>query len=668
MALADTAPPLDDVTARRLQVSAAMLTSDAANIDAEVRVAAARELLDLDRAEARAVLDDALRSGQIESTRAVLEAMRLGPTAHAALIDTVIEIMPDADPSLRETIGALLSRFSQRYPKVVDRVGAQALDQSQAAERRLAALVALGGLRHTPAPAAAELMRILDRANDEPPIVVTESMTQLARLTGLPPNDNREQWLTWWRNNRNRPAERWLEDMVEALTRQVAETQQALNASRAHEAQMTQRLLDTYNSFWPLLPIERQQEGLPALLADELPEVRAFGVDRLAILLRDGHATMEGQVAALELLSDSRPEVRSRVADLLAELEPTLVATAIPKAVAREKDAAILNQLLLRSVNLEQLDMDPSVLATRLEDPDTSVAAAAALWSMVRRNQLNDAQHASIAPIVTQAWQTTRTPPMAALLLLTAPESSDGVMSHLDDEDPLWKEPIAEAMLRVGRHEELLERADDEVIYPFALAATEQRSGSTLAQVLALSPPESQTRRWHEAVQRAAQAVPLQNRLEADNLLNQHPSINETDRIALLQAAISSDTVPESLRADMVSRAGPLVLRTGDARAVVAMVDGLPPTTLSPSLLEMKFEAALRGRLFEEAAQVQPEPLAWVTAFERLEATQPEAADLIRSEIVRRYNDALNDDLRKRLGLAADPMMGDAAPEAPTTN
>ena len=669
VAMADTAPPLDDVTARRLQISAALLSSDADNIESDVRVSAARELLDLNRAEARAVLDEALRSGQIEPTRAVLDAMRLGSTTHAALIDTVIEIMPEFDPSLRETTGALLSRFSQRYPKVVVRVGAQALDQSQPAERRLAALVALGGFRHTPAPAAAELMTILDRANEEPPIIVTESMTQLSRLTGLPPNDNRELWLTWWRNNRNRPAELWLEDMVEALTRQVAETQQALNASRVSAARMSKRLLETYSGFWPLLPVERQQEGLPALLSDELPDVRAFGVERLAILLRDGHATTDGQLAALELLSDDRPEVRTRVAALLAEFDPTLVAEAIPRALVRETDAAVLNKLLLRTVNLEQLDIDATVLASRLEDPTTSEAAAAALWAMARRDQLNDAQRESIAPAVTQAWQTTRTPSMAALLLLAAPNSSDGVMSHLDDEDRAWKEPIAEAMLRSGRHEALLERADDEVIYPFALSATEQQpTGSTLARVLALTPPESQTRRWHESVQRAAEAVPLQDRLEADNLLNQHPSINETDRIALLQAAISSDTVPDSLRADMVGRAGPLVLRTGDPRVVVSMVDGLPESSVSPSLTDMKFEAALRGRLFDEAAGVYPEPVAWVAAFERLETTQPEAADLVRSEIVRRYGEALDGDLRKRLGLAADPMMGDADSDTPSTN
>ena len=50
--MAVVAPPLDDATARRLQVSSVLLASDSPDIDTEVRTAAARELMDLDRAEA----------------------------------------------------------------------------------------------------------------------------------------------------------------------------------------------------------------------------------------------------------------------------------------------------------------------------------------------------------------------------------------------------------------------------------------------------------------------------------------------------------------------------------------------------------------------------------------------------------------------------------------
>ena len=139
------------------------------------------------------------------------------------------------------------------------------------------------------------------------------------------------------------------------------------------------------------------------------------------------------------------------------------------------------------------------------------------------------------------------------------------------------------------------------------------------------------------------------------------------DRIALLQSALADDTLPDQSRAEIVSRLGPLVLRTGDPRVVVTMVDELPASTVDETLRSLKFEAALRGRLFDVAAGVHAEPTAWITAFERLEEAQPQAADLIRSEIVRRFSEQLDAAMRKQLGVAADPMMGEADEDAPPT-
>ncbi len=670
VAMAVVAPPLDDATARRLQVSSVLLTSDSPDIDTEVRTAAARELMDLDRAEARVVLIEALRSKSIEPTKAVLDALRLGPTAHAELVDAVIEIMPATDPTLRETIGGLLSRFSQRYPDVVNRVAKQALDQQHGPNDRLAAVVALGGFRHAPAPAAAELMTILRRSDTEPDVVVIAAMEQLSRLTGLPPSGNRMQWLAWWEDNRNRPAERWLEDMVEALTRQVASTQQELDATREAELRMTARLLATYNEFWPLLPIDRQQAGLSALLQDDLGAVRAFGVDRLAILLRDGHASPEGQIAALTLLHDKDPTVRSKVAMILPELDPTLVSPAIPAALAREQDSAILNQLLGRAAALRLQSVDLTTIEPLLANHETRYAAADAMWAIqTQRPPMSQTQQDQLTPTIIEAWNAQPSPSLAALLILTnADEHIPGVLGYLDDQDPKWKQAVAEALLLTGRHDPLIQRATDEAIYPFTLVAVEQRDDDTkLARILALTPPQAQIGLWNSAVLKAAGEVPTSNRLTSDDLLSGYATITEVDRIALLQSALADDTLPDQSRAEIVSRLGPLVLRTGDPRVVVTMVDELPASTVDETLRSLKFEAALRGRLFDVAAGVHAEPTAWITAFERLEEAQPQAADLIRSEIVRRFSEQLDAAMRKQLGVAADPMMGEADEDAPPT-
>ena len=52
---------------------------------------------------------------------------------------------------------------------------------------------------------------------------------------------------------------------------------------------------------------------------------------------------------------------------------------------------------------------------------------------------------------------------------------------------------------------------------------------------------------------------------------------------------------------------------------------------------------------------------AWIAMYESLHESQPDAADLVRTEIVRRFPEALDDSMRERLGVAEDPMMGDAS-------
>ena len=94
----------------------------------------------------------------------------------------------------------------------------------------------------------------------------------------------------------------------------------------------------------------------------------------------------------------------------------------------------------------------------------------------------------------------------------------------------------------------------------------------------------------------------------------------------------------------------------------MAVIDQVPPSRIDDELLALKFEAAIRGRMYDEAAAIQAEPAAWIIAFEQLQAAQPEAADLVRSEIVRRFEDTLDTTMRARLGMASDPMMGGVDP------
>ena len=54
-----------------------------------------------------------------------------------------------------------------------------------------------------------------------------------------------------------------------------------------------------------LVLMEQQLDSIPGMLRDDLADVRRFGVDRVAVLLRDGQATTAIEEAVLESLEDS---------------------------------------------------------------------------------------------------------------------------------------------------------------------------------------------------------------------------------------------------------------------------------------------------------------------------------------------------------------------------
>ncbi|MEE2912460.1 MAG: hypothetical protein VX436_01505, partial [Planctomycetota bacterium] len=83
---------------------------------------------------------------------------------------------------------------------------------------------------------------------------------------------------------------------------------------------LRRRLFDAYVDYWPLISSEDQHKRLPKVLTDPIPEIRAFGVERVAVLLRDGEAMEEELQLVATLLQDPHPTVRLAVAKLLPEI------------------------------------------------------------------------------------------------------------------------------------------------------------------------------------------------------------------------------------------------------------------------------------------------------------------------------------------------------------
>ncbi|MDP7070528.1 MAG: hypothetical protein QF561_04175 [Phycisphaerales bacterium] len=649
---------------RRLQLSSLILTSDAADVDASARTSAAAELLSLQAPQARELLIDAIRSDRQQVQSAVLLAIRDAPSIDLTFRDVLIDILPQSTDRSQPLLTELIARYGQHDANVLERVAAVALDETRKTSERVAAVRSVGAFHHAPARAAGVLMQVLNSDAPPAPQLRAAATNQLADLTGLPRHDDAHYWLSWWRENRDRPSERWLQDTVDALTRQATAQAQHLADARSDRERMAERVLATYREFWPFLSIEQQQERLLPLLNDELAAIRLFGLDRLAVQLRDGHANPQGEQAGLSLLEDPEPTVRRAAAALLPEFAPDAGATAVAARFPTETDAIVLATLLPRIASSRPDLLSPERLAGLLAEDAVRPAAIHAVQVMLSDPALRTPDTVdALRPAVRTAYNRAPEPAAALALGLVGDDDDLHMLAlKLDDERAAWRAASAEALFRRGVLAPLQQRATDPAVYPFVLTAAERVDGlSGLTEIAGLTPPDEHRPRWTKSLLEKVASIPPTDALQADTLLASLPAISDAQRAAALQTAFGSDPLDEQTKVGLASRLGPLILQTGDPRAVVTMIDQVPEGRRTPELNALRFTAAVRGRLFDEAAQTRPDLSSWIDAFEEMKSTQPEAADLVRTEIVKRFQDELDEAALERLGLASDPMMGDAA-------
>ncbi|MCH2139737.1 MAG: hypothetical protein MK100_01725 [Phycisphaerales bacterium] len=662
-------PALEGANLRRLQLSSLILASEADDIDPVDRAAAAAELLSLWLPQSRELVLESIASGRPEVTLAVLTAMRDEPRVDPAFRTALLTLLPTVSPDSRTVLAEVLARYGQQNASLLSDVSALAASPEATPEARRAAVQAIGSFRHAPAAAAASLMELVAET-DTPESVRLEAMTQLSRLTGLPSDQSVDWWLGWWNANRDRPSERWLQDTVDALTRQTAELQRSLAEAEAKRAAMAWRILMTYQTFWPLQSIEQQQSHLTELLEDDLETIRLFGLERLAVLLRDGHSASAAQAKAIALLGSKTPEIRREVAALLPELDPTLVEGVLANHYQTETDlqtrAALLPLVATRAPEL----ISTSELTEMLAAESTRRAAldAARLLLISSDAEKNAAIMESLQPDLRSLHASAPSVRTAELLGLVGNEDDLALLANgLDQADAKWKETVAAALLRRNYTEALIARASDPSIYPSALTAARSAAGlDALQKVAQLTPPEQHRERWVQSLLEETRELELADRLAADEILKSLAVyISEAQRASVLQEAWAAGPPDEaSYRLDLARRIAQLELGAGNPQAVVAVLNQIPAGQLDDELTQLKFDAAIRGRLYDDAAAIHGEPDIWVIAFESLQNSQPEVADLVRMEIVRRFQDALDTTLRERLDLAADPLMGEATPES----
>jgi len=650
-----------------LEQASGLLLQPAGAVNLDARSDAARELMLLDHEDATVVLEKAIRRGDTPPLLAVLSASSTLETPSDALRASFLDVLPGASPGIQELLGVELARFQEQYPSTLLTIRTLALDPSNMDTHRIAAIKSLPGFRSHGDDALETVMILLDRHEMESDEIVNAAFDSAESLTGLPSMEHPADWTTWWSINRRRSMIDRMRNVLEAMNRRVLQIEIESEHARDDSRLASDRLIEVYRDLFPMLTLQQQQAKLLELLGDSRADVRRFAIERVAMMLRDGNDTPQLRTTTMSLLRDPDIEVRRLAGSMLGELGHEGIETIVIESLENEEDPEVLAHALAA------IDVHPTLAAVPaarklLAMEAVRDQAARTLLSILKSDMRIDATvRMEIASAAREAIRESSDPSIAAMLVMTGNTADlDQLVLLLDAEDEATRKMIAEALLQRGRRAELLARADDGVLYPFALRAGVTGQGGDIRRLLAMEPPtEDLAETWMNSVAELAGTLPSDRVLELDDMVGATPHATDMLRARLLSAAVADAELDVELHRRILKRLIPMLLEQDAAASALTHIRGLDEVDLDEELRNLSFISAIRARLYDEAAVVHDDPGMWVNAFEDTVASRPDSSTDLRNEIVRRFSESLTPPLRTRLGLAEDPLMQSEEEEPP---
>ncbi len=635
------------------------------------RRAAAIALLVADADEAIETLSSSLNSGQADQVQAVLAALASKNRPEPRLENSALSAVDNCPVANRSALGSLLARYSETSPGIIKELVNRAENRTADLSSRETAIVCLGEFHSNAAMVTSTLIELL-KEPDQPGIIKATNFS-LEQLTGIR-NQTRSQWRVWWQENRDRPPSTWMRETIQVQNRRISELEGTLQRDRERDQLVINRLIAVYRDLWPLLPVEEQLENIPEMLRDDLPDVRRFGVDRVAVLLRDGQATLAIEEAVLQSLEDPDLEVRRQVAALLEELSDPKLTDLLSARLEIEDDPIVLNSTL----GFLEARGDRSHLTSILPlvgREQTREAAIATTWAFLRDSTPNLETRTAVLQAIESLDSDSKDPEEKALLVLVSPdERLVDFEPLLVASDPLIRAAAATAMLRRDQIELVLSKGGDSAIYPTAIEAAlslpTNQPLDRINQIIALEPPlESQKNIWEEAIMKASEVVLPSDQIALDDRLSMNALVKESVRIRILDQAHARDTIEESDQVMILKRLTPLLINANKSKTAVILLE--PFYKINDELAQLRFVAALHDRDFDSASTINDQLKDWLEAYEALRESHPDVSVAIRDEITQRFNEDLDSQTRARLDISVDPMMlepGTSLEEADGTN
>lgn len=340
---------------------------------------------------------------------------------------------------------------------------------------------------------------------------------------------------------------------------------------------------------------------------------------------------------------------------MLDELSNAGIADAVAVRLADETDATVAAgylKILAKSPRASAL----GPIRARLADPQLAAQATSALWALALEAPLADPEVGPTRIVVRSALAAAddaTAGPLTRLLVLIGNDDDVATLgAHLDGADVILRRAVADGLAHRGVSQPLIDRAGDEVVYPFALLAL--RGGphdpESIQTLIRLVPPEAHRVAWRDTVLAMSASLAIEDLLTVDDLLQalEEPELALREGVLGRAMAMNDGGLEPIQRQQVLLRLAPVLFAAGRADDALDLLEEPDGIDRPEALRLIHLQAALRSGAFQRAAELSPTPLDWIEALADL-ADDAAAAWALRDEIDARFPTLADEAARTRL-------------------
>ena len=352
------------------------------NNEPDVRLIGAKRVLALGTDEAAQRLISVLQANppDLAAQIAICEALAGAGPKMPQLVEPLIGLLGDQRVGLGDAVAQALRGFENGG--VVDRLQAIAADVAgNSIEKREAAVRVLGEMGEN-MHAVAALVRL---ASDGTSAIRQAALISLEQATGVAFPDAASA-LSWWEARKSTPAQEWSRAINEHHVEQI-------RISRERSRLLARRLVAACREAYVRAPSADRPKKLLTFLGDDLPEIRALGLELTNALITDRkEISQEIKTRLVEMVADPDPGLRQKVAAMVGDLRLPEAEPKLLEVLARELDYRARAAEVDAIGRLDGVSALPALLTCLADDAAPVVGSAAMALAAVSRRMPEDTQ------------------------------------------------------------------------------------------------------------------------------------------------------------------------------------------------------------------------------------------------------------------------------------